>query len=140
MKYSEHPPCLVSAGMNWTAAQVGAVQNGPDWPSTVIFISSDDFSGFYDHVPPRQIDEVGNGFRVPLPIISLFARPGFVFHETADFSFLVRFIEKRFKLRALGTRDRLANDLTDAFDFNPRSTRRSEHSAPQEINLVGRSR
>jgi phospholipase C len=104
--------------MNWTAAQVSAIQNGPDWPSTVIFISWDDFGGFYDHVPPPQVDLLGFGFRAPLLIISPFARHGLIFHEPADFSSLVRFIEKRFGLQTLGMRDRIANDLLNAFDFS----------------------
>jgi phospholipase C len=117
-KYSEHPPRSVKGGMNWTAAQVSAIQNGPDWPSTVIFISWDDFGGFYDHVPPPQVDLLGFGFRAPLLIISPFARHGLIFHEPADFSSLVRFIEKRFGLQTLGMRDRIANDLLNAFDFS----------------------
>lgn len=52
----------------------------PDWNSTAIFLTWDDFGGFYDHVPPLNVDEFGFGPRVPLLIISPFAKKGFISH------------------------------------------------------------
>ncbi len=119
LAYSEHPPSSVRAGMQWTYDQVQAVMNGPDWASTVIFITWDDFGGWYDHVAPPPADAAGLGFRVPLIIVSPFAKPGFILHDQADFVSVVRFIEERFGLAPLGPRDSSASDLMNAFNFVP---------------------
>jgi phospholipase C len=81
------------------------------------FLTWDDFGGFYDHVPPPHVDIYGMGPRVPLIVISPYARRGFVFSETSEFSSVLRFIEKLHGLPALTARDRTANDLLGAFDF-----------------------
>jgi phospholipase C len=117
--FSEHPAASVKAGMNWTYSQVQAVMNGPDWPSAAIFITWDDFGGWYDHVPPPNVDDVGLGFRVPLIIVSPLAKPGFILHDQADFVSVVRFIEEDFGLAPLGPRDAAVSDLTNAFNFGP---------------------
>jgi phospholipase C len=83
---SEHPPYSTCQGENWTVEQLNAVMRGPDWYSTVIFLTWDDFGGFYDHVPPPQIDQFGLGPRVPLLIISPYARRGYVSHTIYEFS------------------------------------------------------
>jgi phospholipase C len=91
---------------------------GPQWDSTVIFVSWDDFGGFYDHVAPQQVDDYGYGPRVPLLIISPWAKVGYVEHQTLDFSSLVRFVEDTFSLPTLGRRDATSNQMWDAFDFS----------------------
>jgi len=113
---SEHPPCSVCQGENWTVTQLNAVMQGPDWNSTAVFVVWDDFGGFYDHVAPPEVDQYGLGMRVPLLIISPYAKPGYVSHTVYEFSSFSKFVEKRFDLTPLLT-DRDANDLTDAFDL-----------------------
>src|SRR5207302_3149905 len=71
---SEHPPGLVSAGQAWVTSLVDAVMEGPDWSSTAIFLTWDDFGGFYDHVVPPNADRFGYGPRVPGLVISPYAR------------------------------------------------------------------
>jgi phospholipase C len=73
---SEHPPNSICAGDNQTAEIINSIMQGPAWTSTTIFVTYDDFGGFYDHVPPPQLDQHGLGPRVPLLIISPFAKPG----------------------------------------------------------------
>ena len=114
---SEHPPYSTCAGENWTVRQLNAIMQGPDWASTAIFITWDDFGGYYDHVPPPGLDRFGLGPRVPLLIISPFARKGLVSHTQYEFSSFLAFVEKRFGLKALTTRDAAANNMTDGFDF-----------------------
>jgi phospholipase C len=114
---SEHPPDSSCLGENWTVEQLSAVMRSPDWNTTAIFITWDDFGGFYDHVPPPAVDRFGFGPRVPLLIVSPYARPGYVSHTQYEFSSLLRFAEERFNLAPLTDRDRLANDLLDSFDF-----------------------
>jgi phospholipase C len=114
---SEHPPDSTCMGENWTVAQINAVMQGPEWNSTAIFVTWDDFGGFYDHVPPPNTDQFGFGPRVPLLIISPFAKAGFISHSQYEFSSVLKFIEQRFGLAPLTARDGAANDTTDSFDF-----------------------
>jgi phospholipase C len=114
---SEHPNFSVCNGENWTVNQVNAVMQGPDWDSTAIFVTWDDFGGFYDHVPPPVVDPYGLGPRVPLLIISPYTRPGLISHTQYEFSSVVKFIEKRFGLQPLTNRDAQANDTEGTFDF-----------------------
>jgi phospholipase C len=115
---SDHPEYgALCAGENWTVRTINAIMASPDWAHTAIFLSWDDFGGFYDHVAPPHVDIYGDGPRVPLVVISPYARPGSVFHETSDFSSVLKFMEVRWQLPWLTARDRDANDLLGAFDF-----------------------
>jgi phospholipase C len=115
---SEHPPASVCMGENWTVSQLNAVMSGPDWNSTVVFLTWDDFGGFYDHVAPPVVDNFGFGPRVPLLIISPWAKRGHISHTSLEFSSVLKFIEERFDLDPLTERDQDANDLIDSFDFD----------------------
>lgn len=115
---SEHPPFSVCAGENWTVQQLNAVMQGPDWNSTVVFLTWDDFGGFYDHVPPPVVDRFGFGPRVPLLIISPWVKKGHISHTTLEFSSLLKFVETRFGMSPLTQRDAGAHDMSDSFDFN----------------------
>jgi phospholipase C len=117
---SEHPPASTCQGENWTVRQLNAVMQGPDWNSTVVFLTWDDFGGFYDHVPPPAVDRFGFGPRVPLIIISPFAKHHHISHTVYEYSSLLKFAEKRFGLPALTDRDLFANDVLDSFNFHRR--------------------
>ena len=65
--HSEHPPASVHAGQQWVTNLVNDVMQGPDWSSTAIFVSWDDWGGFYDHVAPPAVDGNGYGLRDPTP-------------------------------------------------------------------------
>lgn len=114
---SEHPPTSTCLGENTTVSQINAIMEGPDWPTTAIFLAWDDFGGFYDHVPPPVIDQFGLGPRVPLMIISPYAKAGYISHTQYEFASILKFIEERFDLPAMTERDAAANDTTDSFDF-----------------------
>ena len=114
---SEHPPNSTCVGENWTVQQINAIMQGPLWNSTVIFLSWDDFGGFYDHVLPPTQDTFGLGPRVPLLMISPYSKPGYVSHTQYEFASILKFIETRFGLAPLTARDAAANDTTDSFDF-----------------------
>ncbi len=116
---SDHPDYgTLCNGENWTVRTINAIMQSPEWAHTAIFLTWDDYGGFYDHVPPPHVDIYGYGPRVPLLVISPYARRGFIFHETSDFSSVLRFIEEVNRLPSLGRRDADANDLLDAFDFH----------------------
>ncbi len=92
----EHPPALLSDGQAWTASLINAAMQGPDWDSTVIFLSWDDWGGFYDHVAPPVVDRNGYGLRVPGLVISAYAKRGFIDHQVLSHDAYVKFIEDLF--------------------------------------------
>jgi phospholipase C len=115
---SDHPGSTSSnEGPDWVANVVNAVGESPYWNSTAIFITWDDWGGFYDHVPPAQVDAMGLGFRVPLIVVSPYAQHGYVSHVQHEFGSILKFTEETFNLGSLGTRDAISDDLSDCFDF-----------------------
>jgi phospholipase C len=93
---SEHPPALVSNGQAYVTSIVNAVMQSPDWNSTAIFLTWDDWGGFYDHVVPPTVDANGYGLRVPALVISPYALQGVVDHQTLSFDAYLKFIEDVF--------------------------------------------
>jgi len=93
---SEHPPGKVSDGQAYVTRLVNAIMRSKDWSSTAIFVSWDDWGGFYDHVVPPKVDVNGYGLRVPGLVISPYAKRGYVDHQTLSFDAYVKFIEDDF--------------------------------------------
>ena len=118
---SEHPQgASACAGENWTVSMINAVMQGPNWNTTAIVLTWDDYGGFYDHVAPPQVDFYGFGPRVPMIIISPYAKPAFISHKQYEYASFLKTVEERFGLPSLSTRDADANDLLDSFDFTQR--------------------
>ncbi len=115
---SEHTPASVCTGENWTVSLVQALASGPQWNQSAMFVTWDDFGGFYDHVAPQQVDKFGLGFRVPIITISPYAKPGYIDSTQGDFTSVLRFIEADFDLPTLTDRDKnSSSDMTQDFDF-----------------------
>ena len=95
---SEHPrsKSTIKTGMAYVTRLVNAAMQGPDWDSTAIFLTWDDWGGFYDHVVPPRVDGNGYGLRVPGLVISPYAKPGYIDHTTLSFDSYLRLIEDRF--------------------------------------------
>jgi Phosphoesterase family len=124
---SEHAPNLITDGQAYVTNIVNAVMQSPDWKSTAIFVTWDDWGGFYDHVVPPVVDGLGYGIRVPGLVISPWAKPGFIDHQQLSFDAYLKFIEDDF----LG-----GQRLDPATDGRPDSRPDVRENAPGLGNLV----
>jgi phospholipase C len=107
--------------MDYVSYLVNAVMKSSAWQSTAIVVTWDDYGGFYDHVPPPQVGNDGEGFRVPTLVISPYAKHGYVDHTPYEFSSLLSLVEGNFGLPSLGQRDSAGigkDDMMNSFDFN----------------------
>ncbi len=93
---SEHPPASIHAGQAYVTGVINAIMQGPDWDSTAIFLSWDDWGGFYDHVAPPGVDQNGYGLRVPGLLISPYARKGMIDHQILSHDAYLKLIEDLF--------------------------------------------
>jgi phospholipase C len=131
----EHPPNNAQVGQAFVREIVDNVLRSPLWGRLALIITYDEHGGFYDHVPPpeacppndfpsdrRPTDEPGEfdrlGFRVPLVVVSPYARAGYVSDRVTDHASILRLVETRFLLPALTGRDANAWPLLDMFDFD----------------------
>jgi phospholipase C len=115
---SDHGACGTRDGPEWVSDVVDAIGESPFWNSTAIFVMWDEWGGWYDHVAPPHLDFDGLGFRVPLLVISPFAKPGYVSHVQYEHGSVLKFIEDRFDLPRLAASDARANSPAgDCFDF-----------------------
>jgi phospholipase C len=123
---SDHAGVNDGSGPSWVASIVNAIGNSPYWDSTAIFITWDDWGGWYDHVsPPKVLVDCAEwgcgyvyGFRVPLIVVSPYAKTRYISHVDHDFGSILKFIEEAFDLPSLGYADAYAfDDLSDCFDF-----------------------
>jgi phospholipase C len=114
---SEHPPGSVQAGQTLVRSLLTQLMRSPQWNSSAFLWAYDDWGGWYDHVPPPQVDRFGYGFRVPALLVSPYAKRGYVDSTTLDFTSALTFIERNWKVEPLAERDRNANTFLDAFDF-----------------------
>lgn len=119
-KNSDHSLSKSDTGPSWVAAVINTIGDSKFWASTAIFVTWDDSGGWYDHVPPPQLDYDGLGVRVPLIIVSPYAKPGFVSHTGYEFGSILKFVESVFGLPPLAASDHRANNIFDSFDFNQR--------------------
>ena len=109
-----------------------AVMDVPEWESTAIFLTWDDWGGFYDHAKPPRIDDMGLGLRVPALVISPYSKKGYIDHNTYSFDSYLKLIEDRFlggarlDPKTMSRPDsrpfvreeyKIYDDITEAFDF-----------------------
>ncbi len=121
---SDHAKVNDGSGPSWVASVVNAIGNSPYWANTAIIITWDDWGGWYDHVAPKVIHDGVSwgsgyvyGFRVPLIVVSPYAKAAYISHVTHDFGSVLKFVETTFKLPSLGYADTPADDLSDCFDL-----------------------
>jgi phospholipase C len=123
---SDHALETNGSGPSWVAAVVNAIGESPYWKDTAIFVTWDDWGGWYDHVKPPSYNSYELGFRVPLIVVSPYAKAHYVSHDQHEFGSILKFVEKTFGLPSLHTTDVRADDLLDCFDFSqkPRTFKR----------------
>jgi phospholipase C len=118
---SWHNGFSTTAGDNWLGEIASAVMNGPEWKSTVLFVTWDDCGCFYDQVPPpREPDGQREGPRLPLLIVSPYARPGFTDTTATTYAGVLAYVEQTFGLAPLGINDARAYPFTRAFNYSQR--------------------
>jgi len=116
---SDHLECGGGYGPSWVSAIVNTVGESKFWNSTAIFVQWDDWGGFYDHVAPPFKDYDGNGFRIPLLVISPYAKKDYVSKTPYETASVLRFAEDLYGLKQLSAADaRAASPAADCFDFN----------------------
>ena len=114
---SDHARFPSTSGPAWVTSIVSAIGNSPYWKDTAIFLTWDDWGGWYDHVTPPYVDENGLGLRVPLITVSPYAKHGYVSHVQYETASITRYIEEAFHLGSLGQRDATATPPDDMFDY-----------------------
>jgi len=131
----EHPPSNIQVGEQFSASVINALTASPNWRHSALFLTYDEHGGFYDHAappsaavpdnipPPSGASPIDNaydryGIRVPMIVVSPFARPHFVSNTVNDHTSILAFIELRFGLPALTKRDASANPMLEFFDFS----------------------
>jgi phospholipase C len=116
---AQHNGMSMTVGDNWIGRVVSAIENGPDWDSTAIFITYDDCGCFYDHVVPGlNPDGTQQGTRVPMVIVSPYARAGYTDSTPASFASILAYVEQTFGLAPLGVNDAAAYPYTNSFDYS----------------------
>jgi phospholipase C len=113
---SQHPAHSMVQGDAWLGQMIDSIEQGPDWSSTAIFLTWDDCGCFYDHVNPLNFGPK-LGVRVPMIVISPYARPGYTDSTPATFVSLLTFIEHNFGLSPLNQTDANAYGFANAFDY-----------------------
>jgi phospholipase C len=93
---SEHPPASVHQGQAYVTSLINAAMKGPQWDSTAIFLTWDDWGGFYDNATPPQVDQNGYGLRVPAMVISPYTKKGYIDTQTLSSDAYLKFIEDDF--------------------------------------------
>jgi phospholipase C len=107
----------VSNGITWLDGFIKQIQASPVWSNTAIIVIWDSSGGWWDHVPPPQIDAQGFGPRVPMLVISPFAKKNYISHVQMDDVSILRFIQGTFGLQPLNARNQISSDLGDMFQF-----------------------
>lgn len=115
---SDHPSANLSRGMAFVGGILNAVERSPDWNSTAVFVTWDEYGGYYDHVPPPQVNPYGLGFRVPLLVVSPYTPEGLISNNFSSFGSLLHFTEWRNGLPALTSWDANSSLPLQYFDLN----------------------
>jgi phospholipase C len=121
--YDEHPVADIQTGMQMIESIITAVQQSPAWASTAVLLTYDEAGGFFDHIAPPQLDAYGPGIRIPMLIVSPYAKSGYVDTTVSDHSSVLKFIESTFGLPTLAS-------MNHQFDTSTPTTNNATNGAP----------
>jgi phospholipase C len=127
--------CDGAGSQKWPTDVIDAIGTSTFWDSTAVFVMWDNWGGWYDHVAPPQLDELGLGVRTGLIVVSPFAKNGYVSHVQHETGSLLRFAEEAFGLHTMGATDARADDLRDCFDFKQAP---QPYKGPFDLTLLRR--
>ena len=131
---SDHAGSGSKSGPSWVTSIVNTIGTSKYWNSTAIFILWDDYGGWYDPVAPKYVDYDGLGLRIPMLIISPYAKQGYVSHVPYEHGSILRFIEDQFHLPRLAASDKRAKSpAKDAFNFSQQPRKFVQFNAPYDI-------
>jgi phospholipase C len=130
---SEHPPGSIDSGQKFVKTLIQELMRSDAWNSSAFLLTYDDWGGWYDHVPPPQVDDYGYGPRVPAILISPYALQGKIDSTQLDFTSILKFIEENWGIQPLAERDSKANNFLSAFDFN-QTPRQAVFLAASSVN------
>lgn len=114
---SDHPGTDSDTGPSWVAGIVNAIGKSAYWKSTAIVIVWDDWGGLYDNLKPPQYGYGGLGFRVPVIVVSAYAKPGYISTTQYEFGSILRYIENNWHLGTLKRSDKRAVSIGECFDY-----------------------
>jgi phospholipase C len=121
--YDEHPAADVQTGMQMIESIITAVRQSAAWASTAVLLTYDEAGGFFDHIAPPQLDAYGPGIRIPMLIVSPYAKAGYVDTTVSDHSSVLKFIESTFGLPTLAS-------INHQFDTSTPTTNNATNGAP----------
>ena len=111
--WDEHPPADVSVGMDLQEEMITAVRESPQWESSAFLLTYDEHGGYFEHVPPPQLDAFGLGIRVPMWVISPYAKTGPIATSLpGEFCSTLKFLEKLHGLPTLASTNHLFDNGT----------------------------
>lgn len=116
--HSMHPGSgPITSGITWLDNLIRQIQASSIWPHAAIVVIWDTSGGWWDHAPPPQVDAQGLGPRVPMMVISPWAKKNYISHVQMDDVSILKFIQSTFGLSTLNSRNQLGNDIGDMFSF-----------------------
>ncbi len=116
--HTAHPGSgSVQTAFEWLDGLLTQIKSSSSWPNTAVIVTFDESGGWWDHVPPPAVDDQGLGARVPMIVISPFAKPGYISHQQMDYVSILRFIQWNWGLPALNARNNQSNNMLDMFTF-----------------------
>jgi phospholipase C len=131
MSLSDHPPANITIGSWYVTDLVDTVMQSKYWNSTVIIVMWDDYGGYFDTVPPPQVDANGLSFRVPALVISPYAKSDYIDSNTYCFESTMKFVEQLYSLPNLTARDSpgsVCGNMMNSLNFNQKP--RAPHVFP----------
>ena len=134
---SDHPASGCNHGPQWVTTVIDTIGKSKYWNDTAIILLWDDWGGWYDNVPPAQTNYTSLGFRVPMILISPYARPKYISSTPYQFGSILKYVEQNFGLGSLHTTDESSTSIGDMFDYTQKPTPFVSEPIPKVKSCMG---